>query len=164
VAEHLRALERAGARPPAVRRPADMDQVAGLIPGGESTTMWKLAETFDLVGPLRERVTSRMPVYGSCAGMIMLASQLVDPASGQETLGAIDMAVRRNAFGRQVDSFESDLSIAGLDGGPYRGVFIRAPWADRVGEGAGPSPPSRALARSSRSAGDRRWPPPSARS
>jgi 5'-phosphate synthase pdxT subunit len=137
VAEHLRALEQAGARPLAVRRPTDIDEVAGLIiPGGESTTIWKLAETFDLAGPLRKRVASRMPVFGSCAGMIMLAGQLVDPASGQETLGTIDMSVRRNAFGRQVDSFETDLSIAGLDGGPYRGVFIRAPWADRVGEGA----------------------------
>src|SRR5260370_28230218 len=142
VAEHLRALEQAGARPLAVRRPADLDEAAGLIiPGGESTTIWKLAEIFDLAGPLRERITSGMPVFGSCAGMIMLASQLVDPASGQETLGAIDMAVRRNAFGRQVDSFESDLSIAGLDGGPYRGVFIPAPWPDRVGEGAEALPP-----------------------
>ena len=134
VAEHLRALEQAGARPLAVRRPADLDEAAGLIiPGGESTTIWKLAEIFGLAGPLRKRVAAGMPVFGSCAGMIILADRLVDPASGQETLGAIDMTVRRNAFGRQVDSFETDLSVAGLDGGPFRGVFIRAPWAERVG-------------------------------
>jgi 5'-phosphate synthase pdxT subunit len=122
VAEHLRALEQAGARPLAVRRQAELDEAAGLIiPGGESTTIWKLTEIFGLAGPLRKRVASGMPVFGSCAGMIMLADLLVDPASGQETLGAIDMAVRRNAFGRQVDSFETDLSIIGLDGGPAGG-------------------------------------------
>jgi 5'-phosphate synthase pdxT subunit len=136
VAEHLRALEGAGTRPLAVRTPADLDEAAGLIPGGESTTIWKLAEVFDLAGPLRMRVASGMPVFGSCAGMIMLAGRLADQASAQQTLGAIDMTIRRNAFGRQVDSFESDLSIAGFDGGPYRGVFIRAPWAERVGEDA----------------------------
>jgi 5'-phosphate synthase pdxT subunit len=134
VAEHLRALEQAGARPLAVRRPAALDEAAGLvIPGGESSTIWKLAVIFGLIGPLRKRVAAGMPVFGSCAGMIMLAGRLADPASGQETLGAIDMTVRRNAFGRQADSFETDLSIAGLHGGPYRGVFIRAPWAERVG-------------------------------
>jgi 5'-phosphate synthase pdxT subunit len=135
VAEHLRALEQAGARPLAVRGPAALDEVAGLIiPGGESTTIWKLSEAFGLAGPLRERAAAGMPVFGSCAGMVMLAGQLAGPGSGQETLGAIDMTVRRNAFGRQADSFEAGLSIAGLDGGPYRGVFIRAPWAERVGE------------------------------
>jgi len=137
VAEHLRALEEAGARPLAVRSPAALDEAAGLIiPGGESTTIWKLAEIFGLVGPLRKRIAAGMPVFGSCAGMIMLAGRLADPASGQETFGEIDMTVRRNAFGRQVDSFETDLSIAGLDGGPYPGVFIRAPWVERIGEGA----------------------------
>ena len=137
VAEHLLALEQAGARPLAVRSAAALDEATGLIiPGGESTTIWKLADIFGLAGPLRKRVAAGMPVFGSCAGMIMLARQLADPASGQETLGAIDMTVRRNAFGRQVDSFETDLSITGLDGGPYRGVFIRAPWAERVGEDA----------------------------
>jgi pyridoxal 5'-phosphate synthase pdxT subunit len=137
VAEHLRALEQAGARPLAVRGPAALDEAAGLvIPGGESTTIWKLAEISGLAGPLRKRVAAGMPVFGSCAGMIMLAGRLADPASGQETLGAIDMTVRRNAFGRQAESFETDLSIAGLHGGPYRGVFIRAPWAERVGEDA----------------------------
>jgi 5'-phosphate synthase pdxT subunit len=136
VAEHLLALEQAGARPLAVRSPAALDEATGLIiPGGESTTIWKLAEIFGLTGPLRKRVAAGMPVFGSCAGMIMLAGRLADPARGQETLGAIDMTVRRNAFGRQVDSFETDLSVAGLDG-PYRGVFIRAPSAERVGEDA----------------------------
>jgi pyridoxal 5'-phosphate synthase pdxT subunit len=136
-AEHLRALEQAGARPLAVRRPAELDEAAGLIiPGGESTTIWKLAEIFGLAGPLRKRIASGMPVFGSCAGMIMLAGRLVDPVSGQDTLGAIDMTVRRNAFGRQVDSFETDLSVAGLHGGPCRGVFIRAPWAEQVGQDA----------------------------
>ena len=138
VIEHLRALDEAGARPLAVRTPAELDEVAGLIiPGGESTTIWKLAEIFGLVGPLRKRVADGMPVFGSCAGMIMLAAQVADPASGQETFGAIDMTVRRNAFGRQVDSFETDLRVAGLDGeegAPFPAVFIRAPWAERVGE------------------------------
>ena len=135
VAEHLRALEQAGARPLPVRSPAELDEATGLIiPGGESTTIWKLAEIFGLAGPLRKRVAAGMPVFGSCAGMIMLAARLADPASGQETLGAIDMTVRRNAFGRQADSFETDLSITGLDGGPYRGVFIRAPSAEHVGQ------------------------------
>jgi len=137
VAEHMCALEQAGARPLAVRSPASLDEATGLIiPGGESTTIWKLAEIFGLAGPLRKRVAAGMPIFGSCAGMIVLAGRLADPASGQETLGAIDMTVRRNAFGRQADSFETDLSITGLHGGPYRGVFIRAPWAERVGEDA----------------------------
>jgi len=135
VAEHLRALEEAGARPLAVRSPATLDEATGLIiPGGESTTIWKLTQIFGLADPLRKRIAAGMPVFGSCAGMIMLAERLADPASGQETLGAIDMTVRRNAFGRQVESFETDLSIAGLGGGPYRGVFIRAPWVEWVGE------------------------------
>ncbi len=140
VAEHLRMLEQAGAQAVRVRTPGELDQVAGLvIPGGESTTIWKLAETFQLADPLRKRIAGEMPVFGSCAGMILLASDLVDPASGQQALGAIDMTVRRNAFGRQVDSFETDLDIAGLDdppGGPFRAVFIRAPWAERTGPGA----------------------------
>ena len=108
--------------PASVRRPAELDAVdAVVIPGGESTTMWKLAEIFELAEPLRKRVAGGMPAFGSCAGMIMLASRLTDPASGQETLGAIDMTVRRNAFGRQVDSFERDLDIAGIGGQPFRG-------------------------------------------
>jgi pyridoxal 5'-phosphate synthase pdxT subunit len=134
VAEHLRALAEAGARPFLVRRPGELDAADGLvIPGGESTTMWKLAEIFELAEPLRKRIAGGLPVFGSCAGMIMLAARLADSASGQETLGAIDMTVRRNAFGRQVDSFESDLDIKGITGPAYRAVFIRAPWVERAG-------------------------------
>jgi 5'-phosphate synthase pdxT subunit len=135
VAEHLRAITAAGAHPVPVRRAAELDAVDGLIiPGGESTTIWKLAYIFDLVEPLRERIGGGMPVFGSCAGMIMLASQLVERASEQETFGAIDMTVRRNAFGRQADSFESDIDLAGVGGPPFRAVFIRAPWVERVGQ------------------------------
>ncbi len=134
VAEHLRALTAAGAAPLPVRRPEELDRVEGLvIPGGESTTIWKLIDIFELAEPLRKRIGGGMPVFGSCAGMIMLADRLPDPASGQHTLGGIDMTVRRNAFGRQVDSFERDLEIAGLEGGPFRAVFIRAPWVEDVG-------------------------------
>ena len=118
VAEHLRALRHAGAEPAAVRRPDELDRVDGLvIPGGESTTIWKLIDIFGLAEPLRKRIADGMPAFGSCAGMIMLADRLPDPASGQQTLGGIDMTVRRNAFGRQVDSFEEDLTVAGI-GGP----------------------------------------------
>jgi pyridoxal 5'-phosphate synthase pdxT subunit len=136
VVEHLRALREAGAEPAAVRRPDELDGVDGLIiPGGESTTMWKLIDVFGLAEQLRKRIHGGMPVFGSCAGLIMLADRLPDPASGQQTLGGIDMTVRRNAFGRQVDSFERDLEIAGLDGPPYRAIFIRAPWVEDVGSG-----------------------------
>src|SRR5271165_2462672 len=136
VAEHLRALREAGADPVAVRRPDELDRVDGLvIPGGESTTIWKLIDIFGLAEPLRKRIGDGMPVFGSCAGMIMLADRLPDPASGQQTLGGIDMTVRRNAFGRQVDSFERDLDVTGLAGGPYRAVFIRAPWVEETGPG-----------------------------
>jgi 5'-phosphate synthase pdxT subunit len=137
VVEHLRALSGAGAQAMAVRRPDELDAVDGLvIPGGESTTMWKLMAAFDLAEPLRKRITGGMPAFGSCAGMIMLADRLVDAASGQQTLQGIDMAVRRNAFGRQVDSFERDISLAGItrDGDPpFRAVFIRAPWVEQAG-------------------------------
>ncbi len=136
VAEHLRAIEAAGASPLPVRRRSELDAVDGLIiPGGESTTIWKLAAIFELAGPLRERIATGMPVFGSCAGMIMLASRLVDRASDQETLGAIDMTVRRNAFGRQAESFESDIELGGLGAAPFRAVFIRAPWVEEVGPG-----------------------------
>jgi pyridoxal 5'-phosphate synthase pdxT subunit len=135
VAEHVRALAASGARASAVRRPGELDAVDGLvIPGGESTTIWKLAEIFELAEPLRKRVAGGMPAFGSCAGMIMLAARLSGAASGQETLGAIDMTVQRNAFGRQVDSFESDLDISGVEGPPYRAVFIRAPWVTQAGD------------------------------
>ncbi len=136
VAEHVRALRAAGAEPAAVRRPEELDRVDGLIiPGGESTTIWKLIEIFGLADQLRKVIGDGLPVFGSCAGMIMLADRLPDPASGQQTLGGIDMTVRRNAFGRQVDSFERDLDIAGIDGPPFPAVFIRAPWVEEVGPG-----------------------------
>jgi pyridoxal 5'-phosphate synthase pdxT subunit len=134
VAEHLHALSAVGARGVPVRRPDELDMVDGLIiPGGESTTMWKLAVTFELAEPLRKRISSGMPAFGSCAGMILLATRLVATASGQETLGAIDMTVRRNAFGRQAESFESDIILHGLPGPGYRAVFIRAPWVEEIG-------------------------------
>ena len=132
VREHARALQAAGARAVAVRRTAELDAVDALvIPGGESTTMWKLAESFELLDPLRMRVKSGMPAYGSCAGMIMLADRVEGGVEGQQTLGGIDMVVRRNAFGRQVDSFEASLDFAGR--GLMRAVFIRAPWVESVG-------------------------------
>jgi 5'-phosphate synthase pdxT subunit len=134
VAEHVRALRAAGARPVPVRRQAELDQVHGLIiPGGESTAIWKLAVIFDLAQALRGRIAGGLPVFGSCAGMIMLASRLTDRASEQETLGAIDMTVRRNAFGRQSDSFESDIVLGGAAGPPFRAIFIRAPWVEEAG-------------------------------
>ncbi|MGP3962556.1 pyridoxal 5'-phosphate synthase glutaminase subunit PdxT [Nonomuraea sp. 3N208] len=131
VHEHARMLQEAGASAHAVRRPAELDAVDALvIPGGESTTMWKLAETFDMLQPLRMRVKEGMPAYGSCAGMIMLADRIEDGIAGQQTIGGIDMVVRRNAFGRQVDSFEEDLDFAGER---VHAVFIRAPWVESVG-------------------------------
>jgi pyridoxal 5'-phosphate synthase pdxT subunit len=134
VAEHLHALAAVGARGVPVRRPDELDLVDGLIiPGGESTTMWKLAVSFELAEPLRKRISSGMPAFGSCAGMILLATRLVATASGQETLGAIDMTVRRNAFGRQAESFESDIILHGWPGPDYRAVFIRAPWVEETG-------------------------------
>jgi len=134
VAEHLAALRGAGARPVPVRRPAELDAVDGLvIPGGESTTMWKLAVIFDLMEPLRKRLGSGLPAFGSCAGMIMLADRLRDGIEGQETAGGIDMTVRRNAFGRQVDSFEADITLHDIPGPDFRAVFIRAPWVEQTG-------------------------------
>lgn len=134
--EHLAALRAAGAAAVTVRRRAELDAVDALvIPGGESTTMSHLLREFELFEPLRERLRTGMPAYGSCAGMILLASEILDAgAEGRaaEPLGAIDMAVRRNAFGRQVDSFEGDVEFVGLDS-PVHAVFIRAPWVERVG-------------------------------
>jgi 5'-phosphate synthase pdxT subunit len=136
VREHLRALEECGAETLAVRRPEELERVDALvIPGGESTTMWRLARSFDLLDPLRKRIEAGLPVYGSCAGMIMLADRIADGVAGQETIGGINMLVRRNAFGRQVDSFEADVHLAGLAGEPYHAVFIRAPWVEAVGDG-----------------------------
>jgi 5'-phosphate synthase pdxT subunit len=134
VAEHLRALAAVGAAAVPVRRPEQLDEIDGLIiPGGESTTIWKLAVAFDLMEPVRKRVEAGLPAFGCCAGMIMLADRLVDGIDGQETFGGIDMTVRRNAFGRQVDSFESDIELRGMAGPPLRAVFIRAPWVEQTG-------------------------------
>jgi 5'-phosphate synthase pdxT subunit len=143
VPEHLRALEAAGAAPVAVRRPAELERVDGLvIPGGESTTLWRLSVAFDVLEPLRKLIAAGLPAFGSCAGMIMLADRLADGVAGQETFGGIDMTVRRNAFGRQVDSFERDIELSGLGGldaqdqeQPLRAVFIRAPWVEQTGAG-----------------------------
>ncbi len=133
VREHLAALRALGVDAVAVRRPTELAAVDGLIlPGGESTTMAKLARTFDLLEPLRQRVKDGMPALGTCAGMILLADQVVDGAAGQETVGGLHITVRRNAFGRQVDSFEEELDVAGLDA-PVHAVFIRAPWVEEVG-------------------------------
>lgn len=134
VREHLAALASAGAEASTVRRPEELAAVDGLvIPGGESTTMSKLAALFGMLEPLRERVRAGMPVYGTCAGMILLAEKILDPRSGQETVGGIDMIVRRNAFGRQNESFEAAVEVDGVGGGPVEGVFIRAPWVESVG-------------------------------
>ncbi len=135
VREHRRIMESLGARTVAVRRPTELDDVDALvIPGGESTTIDKLLRAFELFEPLRERIKRGMPVYGSCAGMILLADRIEGGIDGQRTLGGIDMTVRRNAFGRQVDSFEADLSFPAVDGDqPVRAVFIRAPWVEQVG-------------------------------
>lgn len=135
VREHVQALKRLGVDAFGVRRPEELERCDGFIlPGGESTTMYKLARTFDLLEPLRKRVHEGMPTFGTCAGMIMLADRIRDGIDGQETVGGLDITVRRNAFGRQVDSFETDLDYAGLDDGVHA-VFIRAPWVEEIGEG-----------------------------
>lgn len=140
VAEHLRALERCGATARPVRRAEELDGLHGIVlPGGESTTMTRLLDTFELYEPLRERLVGGLPAYGSCAGMIMLSSAVCDGGDGAAApavrpLGALDVAVRRNAFGRQVDSFETDLAFTGVED-PVHAVFIRAPWVDKIGDG-----------------------------
>jgi 5'-phosphate synthase pdxT subunit len=143
VREHLRALDEAGATARPVRRLAEIEAADGLvIPGGESTTLWKLAAAFDLLDPIRKLIADGMPAFGSCAGLIMLADRLQDGVAGQQTFGGIDMTARRNAFGRQVDSFEREVVLR-LDGGaagddadvgPFHAVFIRAPWVEQAGE------------------------------
>ena len=136
VDEHMRALERSGARALRVRRADELEQIEGLIiPGGESTTMSKLLTSFGLFDPLAQRIRSGLPVWGTCAGMIMLASSILDGREDQRSFGALDMVVRRNAFGRQLDSYEEDLQISGVEGGPFHAVFIRAPWVESLGEG-----------------------------
>jgi pyridoxal 5'-phosphate synthase pdxT subunit len=133
VREHLAVLESLGARPLGVRRVSELEQCDALvIPGGESTTMFKLARTFDLFEPIRQRIKEGLPVLGTCAGMIMLAERVQDGTPDQETLGGLDITVRRNAFGRQVDSFEGDVDFTGLDQ-PVHAIFIRAPWVEQTG-------------------------------
>lgn len=133
VREHLATLTRLGATATTVRRPAELAEVDGLvIPGGESTTISKLARIFDLLEPLRQAAKEGLPMFGTCAGMIMLADRIEDGVAGQETIGGLDVTVRRNAFGRQVDSFEAELDVAHL-GEPFHAVFIRAPWVEQVG-------------------------------
>ncbi|MEV0373455.1 pyridoxal 5'-phosphate synthase glutaminase subunit PdxT [Streptomyces sp. NPDC050636] len=137
VREHLTALAEADALARPVRRPEELEELDGLvIPGGESTTMSKLAVAFGMLEPLRAFVRAGKPVYGTCAGMIMVADKLLDAREDQETLGGIDMIVRRNAFGRQNESFEAAVEVAGIPGGPVEGVFIRAPWVESVGAAA----------------------------
>jgi pyridoxal 5'-phosphate synthase pdxT subunit len=136
VREHVQTLAGLGATTVAVRRPSDLDGLGGLVlPGGESTTMYKLAMSFDLLEPLRSAVEGGLPAYGSCAGMIMLADRIEDGIDGQRTIGGLDVVVRRNAFGRQVDSFEADVDFAEVAGGPVHAVFIRAPWVESTGAG-----------------------------
>ncbi len=133
VREHLATLTDLGADALPVRRPQELEQVDGLVvPGGESTTMSKLARIFDLIEPLRQAAKGGLPMFGTCAGMIMLADRIEGGAAGQETIGGLDVVVRRNAFGRQVDSFEADVAVAHLDR-PFHAVFIRAPWVEAVG-------------------------------
>jgi 5'-phosphate synthase pdxT subunit len=133
VREHLAMLAQVGVDGRPVRRPSELAEVDALVlPGGESTTMDKLARSFELFEPLQKRIADGMPTFGTCAGMIMLANEITGGIDGQETLGGLDVTVRRNAFGRQVDSFEADLDFAAFDA-PYHAVFIRAPWVERVG-------------------------------
>jgi 5'-phosphate synthase pdxT subunit len=142
VREHVAAIESLGARAVKVRRPEELDGVDGLvIPGGESTAIDKLARAFGVAEPLKRKIAEGFPVYGSCAGMILLANEIADPAEdlsgrAQETFGGLDITVRRNAFGRQRESFETDLDFKDIDqsGGPIHAVFIRGPWVERVGD------------------------------
>ncbi|MFD2092342.1 pyridoxal 5'-phosphate synthase glutaminase subunit PdxT [Blastococcus deserti] len=135
VREHLTALREQGADAVPVRRPEELAAVDGLVlPGGESTTIAKLAARSGVLAPLRAAVRTGLPAYGSCAGMILLADHILDAPPDQETVGGLDVTVRRNAFGRQVDSFESELVFEGLTGGPVRAVFIRAPWVEKAGQ------------------------------
>ena len=132
VREHLAALEAAGAQAVEVRTLADLDAVDGLVvPGGESTVMGKLATRYGLLEPLRERAAAGLPVFGTCAGLIFLAREVEGPP--QDLLGVLDVRVRRNAFGRQVASFEAEVDVKGVDGGPVAGAFIRAPWVADAG-------------------------------
>ncbi len=133
VREHLQVLDSLGVDAIAVRRESELLTCHGLIiPGGESTTMAKLARIFEIFEPVRARIAEGMPVFGTCAGMILLANQIEDGTADQETLGGLDITVRRNAFGRQVDSFEGDIEVLGCES-PVHAIFIRAPWVEQVG-------------------------------
>lgn len=135
--EHIAVLRGLGADAVPVRRPEELERVAGLvIPGGESSVMDKLSRAFGLAEPLKAAIAGGLPVYGTCAGLIMLADTIVDGIAGQQSLGGLDVAVRRNAFGSQVDSFETDLDIPQLGQEPVHAVFIRAPIVESVGERA----------------------------
>ena len=132
--EHLFALGECGVRGKLVKTVAELSEIDALvIPGGESTTISKLSKAFGLFDLVTKRIADGMPTYGSCAGMILVAKTILDPASGQDTFGGIDMEVRRNAFGRQTESFEVDLDFKPITGAPIRGVFIRAPWVESHG-------------------------------
>ena len=134
VAEHIASLGDCGVIASGVRSKQEIDSIDALvIPGGESTTIAKLAKAFGVFDLIKSRIASGMPTYGSCAGMILIADQILDGGVDQEGFGGIDAQVRRNAFGRQVDSFETDLSFAGISGAAFRAVFIRAPWVESVG-------------------------------
>jgi len=135
VREHFRALEDCGVDAISVRRPNELADVDALIlPGGESTTIAQLAQTFGVFDLIQKRIAAGMPVYGSCAGMILLADRVLDAAPTQRTFGGIDVTVRRNAFGRQVDSFETNVEVSHIAGGPVKAIFIRAPWVEILGE------------------------------
>jgi pyridoxal 5'-phosphate synthase pdxT subunit len=135
-ARHVAMLAQLGAEPVAVRSPAQLDEVEALVlPGGESTTMSMLLESSGLFDPVAERLAAGMPAFGTCAGMILLGREILDGRADQRFFGALDIAVRRNAFGRQVDSFEADLTVDGVEGPPVHAVFIRAPVVERVDEG-----------------------------
>ena len=134
--EHLAVLAELGAKGVPVRRPSELDEVDGLIiPGGESTVMDKLSRAFGLADPLKQRIADGLPVYGTCAGLILLADTVLDAIEGQQTIGGLDVAVRRNAFGNQLESFETDLDVDGFDGPAVHAAFIRAPVVERMGEG-----------------------------
>lgn len=133
--EHVFALEECGVNASIIRRPSELSAVDALVlPGGESTAIANLARSFEMFEPIKSRIAGGMPVYGSCAGMILLADRVLDAAVGQETFGGLDITVRRNAFGSQVDSFETDLEFTGITNPPVKAVFIRAPWVESVGQ------------------------------
>ena len=136
VREHMSSLIACGVDPISVRRASEIAQIDALVvPGGESTTIAQLAEIFGVYEVIQGRITDGMPVYGSCAGMILLADEILDAKDGQKSFGGLDITVRRNAFGRQVDSFESDIAFNDGSAEFVRAVFIRAPWVERVGDG-----------------------------